>query len=117
MNAGAVECLAIRRSNKLRSMLGVWKWGGEMCGKSRQVWLFRHHRGEPFLECFDLVRCHVAKLLGEEATVDLKRKFPDLGDFKPSRRHLQKDCSFTFGLSRFGPAEMLIRVIIEFLCR
>jgi hypothetical protein len=57
----------------LRSMLGVWKWGGEMCRKSRQAWLFRLHRGEPFLECFDLVRCQVAKRLGEEATVDLKR--------------------------------------------
>jgi hypothetical protein len=43
--------------------------------------------------------------------------FPVPGDFKPSRRHLQKDCPFTFGLCRFGPAEMLVRVVIEFVRR
>jgi hypothetical protein len=40
-----------------------------------------------------------------------------LSDLKPSCCHLKKDCSLAFRPSRFRPAEMLVRVVIEFLSR
>jgi hypothetical protein len=42
---------------------------------------------------------------------------PFLSNFEPSGRHLQENRSLAFGLRAFRPAEMLVRVFVEFFGR